>query len=490
MRSMMARTSKLFSVLLALFLLAGLAAAPSAADAQERGLKGVQLEASGLWTSLVGGAFPFSETGWGGTAGIHHHWPSGLSLGVVGLHAQPEDLSLPTSDVRRTMTQWGAAGELRYHLARVSVVRPYVGARAGWMQLDDERGDPDGVTGSGFLFGVTAGTEIWPSDRFAFRVATSGGGFTVSDFFQEGESSSGGQWALEAGIAVFTGSVRRVSDADQDGVRDALDRCDDTPPGVEVDRRGCAIDADRDGIADHQDQCPGTMAGARVDETGCAEDPDGDGIPVGLDACPDTPRGVEVDNEGCALDRDGDGVPDDRDACPGTPEGVAVDDEGCPRDSDGDGVHDGMDECPDTPEGREVDEEGCTEIEAGIERGRLTLSNIHFAFASAELTEDSRQILDQVGEALVARPDVRVQIQGHTDSIGSDQANLQISRARARAVRLYLVSEFPAIGADRLEAVGRGESEPVASNGTSEGRAENRRVEFVVLDGEGEDGGT
>lgn len=477
------RSVPLPSLLLPLLLLAAVAAAPGPADAQERGLKGVQLEASGLWTGLVGDAFPFDETGWGGTAGIHHHWPSGLSLGVVGLHARPEDLSLPTGDVRRTMSQWGAFLELRYHLARVSVVRPYIGARAGGVRFDDEQG----TTGNGLGYGLTAGTEIWPSDRFAFRVAASGGGLTVFDFLQEGESASGGQWTVEAGVSVFTGSVRRVSDADQDGVRDAVDDCPGTPAGVEVDRRGCAIDADRDGIADYQDRCTGTMAGARVDESGCARDPDGDGIPEGLDECPDTPRGVEVDNEGCALDRDGDGVSDDRDACPGTPEGVAVDDEGCARDSDGDGVHDGTDECPDTPEGREVDEEGCTEIEAGIERGRLTLSNIHFAFASAQLTEDSRQILDQVGEALVARPDVRVQIQGHTDSIGSDQANLRISRARARAVRLYLVSEFPAIGADRLEAVGRGENEPVATNGTAEGRSRNRRVEFVVLDEE--DGG-
>lgn len=314
-RSPIGGPSRPVPLLFSLLLLAGLAAAPPAAEAQERALRGVQVEGAGLWTTFVGGAFPFSESGFGGTLGAHYRWPTGVSVGVTGLHAQPEDLSLPVDDVRRHMTQWGAFAEVRYYLAQATLVQPYLGARGGWTQLDDERGDPDGVTGSGFAYGLSAGADVWATDRFAFRVAATGGGFTVSDYFEEGESSSGGSWTLEAGVSVFTGTeVARAGgeDSDGDGVPDARDECNYTPVGVEVDSRGCPIDADRDGIADYRDDCPGTWAGARVDAQGCALDDDGDGIPNGLDRCPDTPEGTEVDDDGCAVDGEDGGAPNPR----------------------------------------------------------------------------------------------------------------------------------------------------------------------------------
>lgn len=480
------RAPRSLFLLLSLLLIGGLAAAPADAAAQDEGMRGVQFDATGLWTTLVGGAFPFDESGWGGSAGLHYRWPSGLSLGLAGMHAQPEDLDLPDDDLRRHMTQWGAFVEMRYYLTGLTTFRPYLGGRAGWTYLDDERDEPAGTAKNGALYGLTVGTEIWASDRFAFRLSGTGGGISVPDYFQQDETTSGGTWTAEAGFSIFMGSVSRVTDIDGDGVADHADDCAGTPEGVEVDRRGCAIDADRDGIGDYMDECPGTLAGARVDDSGCALDRDGDGIPDGLDECANTPEGAEVDDRGCSLDADGDGVPDEADECPNTPDGTPVTETGCPRDSDGDGVHDGVDRCPNTPEDVEVDEEGCSRVEAGIERGRLRLSNIHFAFASAELTEDSRQILDQVGQALVDRPGVRVQVQGHTDSIGSEAANRRVSAARARAVVQYLRQNFPNLGADQLEAVGLGEGQPVATNGTDAGRAQNRRVEFVVLDEEGD----
>jgi len=88
-------------------------------------------------------------------------------------------------------------------------------------------------------------------------------------------------------------------------------------------------DTDCDGVYDDKDECPGTPPGVEVDEKGCPLDSDGDGVPDYLDKCPGTPRGVKVDDKGCPLDSDGDGVPDYLDQCPGTPEGAIVDERGC-----------------------------------------------------------------------------------------------------------------------------------------------------------------
>lgn len=428
-------------------LLWALFALPAALAAQQ----GVQLEASALGTSLIGGAFPHDELGLGATAGLRYRWPGGLSLGVGGLHAQPEDLDLPSTDPRRTMRQWGAFGELRYGLGGRAPVRPYVGARAGWTRLEDEA--TAGREVNGVLYGLVAGTEIWPSDRFAFRFSATGQGLGLSEGFfapDDGGTDTMG-WTVEGGVSVFLGSVTR--DADGDGVPDGRDACPATPEGLPVDEEGCVRDGDGDGVADPADACPGTPKVAAVDRRGCPTDGDGDGVFDGLDRCPETPGGAEVDREGCARDTDGDGVPD------------------------------GLDECPETAAGAEVDEEGCGRVEAGLDRGRLALADVRFAFGSARLTPDSRALLDRVGRALVERPEVTVQVQGHTDSIGSSDVNLFLSWARARSVRSYLLEQFPELAPDRLEPVGMGETQPVADNATEDGRARNRRVEFVIVEG-------
>ncbi len=88
-------------------------------------------------------------------------------------------------------------------------------------------------------------------------------------------------------------------------------------------------------------------------------DSDGDGIFDHLDKCPNTPKGVEVDAQGCPFDSDGDGVLDYMDKCPNTPKGIQVDDFGCPLDSDHDGVIDNQDQCPNTPAGAKVNAQGC-----------------------------------------------------------------------------------------------------------------------------------
>ncbi len=203
-----------------------------------------------------------------------------------------------------------------------------------------------------------------------------------------------------------------------------------------------------------------------------APKPDSDGVIDRLDQCPDTPRGARVDARGCELDSDGDGVIDRLDQCPDTPPGARVDARGCELDSDGDGVVDRLDRCPNTPAGTAVDEHGCPKPVI------IELRGVHFDNDMAVLRPDARVILDIAVTTLRQNPGIRVEIAGHTDGVGTDAHNLDLSQRRAQAV----LDDFVArgIAADRLSARGYGKSEPIADNDTAEGRAANRRVELRV----------
>jgi outer membrane protein OmpA-like peptidoglycan-associated protein len=267
------------------------------------------------------------------------------------------------------------------------------------------------------------------------------------------------------------------SDSDGDQVYNGLDACPNTPFGAAVDRTGCPLDSDGDGVYDGLDQCPGTTAGARVDAQGCPVDSDGDGVPDGPDECPATPTGATVDARGCPLDSDGDRVYDGIDRCPNTAAGIEVDAVGCPvaRDEDGDGVDDTKDKCPGTAPGTRVDAAGCP-ILFPEERTPVVLRDVTFETGRSVLRPASFAALDQVAASLVANPDIRIEIAGHTDAVGSEESNLRLSQARADAVRAYLAEK--GVAPARMTAVGYGEARPVASNSSPEGRAQNRRVEL------------
>jgi OOP family OmpA-OmpF porin len=244
------------------------------------------------------------------------------------------------------------------------------------------------------------------------------------------------------------------------------------------------VDSDGDGIFDKKDDCPDTPFGAVVDERGCPSDADGDGVFDGLDQCADTPAGARVDRKGCPIDSDGDGVFDGLDECPDTPAGARVDRKGCPIDSDADGVFDGLDKCPDTPAGSKVDRKGCklTETEyMFLDTGTLRLSGVRFSLGSADIDPDSYPTIDEAGRILEKWNQLEVEIGGYTDSQGSESFNRALSEKRAASVRDYLLKKFPGIHADNLTSVGYGEANPVADNATREGREQNRRVEFKVL---------
>lgn len=219
----------------------------------------------------------------------------------------------------------------------------------------------------------------------------------------------------------------------------------------------------------------GALGGAAL---GSAGDSDGalagaviGGI-LGYIICPSTAEAAEPAMEAPG-DADGDGVTDDKDRCPTTPTGAKVDANGCELDSDGDGVVDSKDACPGTPAGVKVDAKGC-EIMAKA----ISLSGIYFRTDSAELKSESIAVLDATADTLNANPGVGVEIAGHTDSQGDAGYNQGLSQRRADAVRSYLISK--GVNGSRLSAAGYGETQPVADNGTSEGRAQNRRVELRI----------
>jgi outer membrane protein OmpA-like peptidoglycan-associated protein len=119
------------------------------------------------------------------------------------------------------------------------------------------------------------------------------------------------------------------------------------------------------------------------------------------------------------------------------------------------------------------------QTERGIE---LTLDEVLFPFNSAELQPGNERTIQRLAQFLQASPDAQILIEGHTDAVGTDQYNQQLSEQRAESVRQALAQQ--GIGRERVRSVGLGEDFPVASNQEPQGRAQNRRVEVVIAQGE------
>lgn len=148
-----------------------------------------------------------------------------------------------------------------------------------------------------------------------------------------------------------------------------------------------------------------------------------------------------------------------------------------PADTDGDGVIDRLDKCPGTPAGVAVDAYGCPR------QGSATLEGVTFEYDSAQLAGDSRSVLNAVAMDLKKYPELRIELQGHTDANGPDQYNLKLSQQRADAVRNFLMEQ--GVPGNQVTAKGYGEAQPIAENTSAEGRARNRRVVMYVLDNPG-----
>lgn len=222
-------------------------------------------------------------------------------------------------------------------------------------------------------------------------------------------------------------------------------------------------DSDGDGIVDAVDDCPNEFGTLK----GCP-DRDKDGVADKYDECPDIAGLIE--KQGCPLedkDSDGDGVTDAKDKCP-TVKGTL---NGCP-DRDGDGVMDSEDECPDVA--GSVALKGCALSAADLALIKKASEKIFFNTGSAVLKEESKAELDELAKLLMAHPEVKASIEGHTDNQGNDASNLKLSKDRAKAVKDYLIAH--GVDADHLSSEGYGETQPIDDNGTAEGRAHNRRV--------------
>ena len=307
------------------------------------------------------------------------------------------------------------------------------------------------------------------------------------------------------------------SDSDKDGVPDYLDKCPNTPAGVKVDPSGCPVDSDKDGVPDYLDKCPNTPAGMAVNAAGCPTlDTDKDGVPDYLDKCPDTPAGAVVDSSGCPVDSDKDGVPDYLDKCPNTSTAAVVDSSGCPVDSDHDGVPDYLNKCHGTSTGTVVDAAGCPVVSTAELQAldRLTLLAVpgsvtqdlvdavrdaagdpacpweqvdkfcmklamEFDYDKAELKGNFATQLTDIGAFMKANHGARIELLGCTDDHGTDDYNITLSGARAKAVMKHLV-EVEGLDAGRLSAKGLGKGLPVADNQSEEGRQRNRRVIAVL----------
>ncbi|MGB1017027.1 MAG: OmpA family protein, partial [Nannocystaceae bacterium] len=332
------------------------------------------------------------------------------------------------------------------------------------------------VTLGGGVLGTTGalGSDVDPALDFGggvkaylhryFGIRVDGRGIVMPAHTREASRTVHGELLFSFVITLN----RTYRDADGDGVPDPGQRArrEDACPlvaGVKA-LRGCP-DQDRDGLKDSDDACPF--------EAG----------PASRNGCPGL---IDSDNDGF-FDPHQYQIPAGKeDRCPGVA-GVA-EYNGCPvPDSDEDGIDDLHDECIDDPEninGYE-DEDGCPDvIPLPVRKILGTIQGIHFGFLSAALTEDSKPIIARAAKVLAKYPDMHLQIQGHTDSDGDPEFNLDLSRKRAESVRQELIRS--GVAEDRLSAIGYGGEQPVESNENESGRAKNRRIEFRLLDKDGQ----
>lgn len=289
------------------------------------------------------------------------------------------------------------------------------------------------------------------------------------------------------------------NDTDKDGVGDHQDKCPGTPSIAKVDEFGCPIDTDKDGLADFEDVCPQTMGSIAAkgcpdadgdtfadaedecpNQPGIAQfngcpDTDGDGFTDAQDNCP-TVKG-EPKFYGCP-DTDQDGVADIDDQCANTPKNVTVDRLGCPVDMDKDGIADFEDKCPN--ESGIKANKGCPEVKEEVKQlFKQALTGIKFETGKDVIKAESFAILDNVVKVMQENPSYKLKIAGHTDNVGDPAKNLDLSDRRAKAVQKYLVDHGVAANSI-INAQGFGDAQPVGDNATKEGKALNRRVEFVV----------
>lgn len=285
-------------------------------------------------------------------------------------------------------------------------------------------------------------------------------------------------------LAVGYSAPPGPDDLDGDGLADDIDKCPSEPEDKDQfeDTDGCPdLDNDKDGILDTEDACindPEDFDGFE-DKNGCPEpDNDLDGLLDTEDSCP-IEKGPR-ETQGCP-DRDKDGLADASDQCPDEPGPRET--QGCP-DADGDRVPDYRDKCPNQPIDPRADplrSDGCPARVYVTKAQIMILEKIYFDFNKATIKKQSFELLAEVANVINSNPQIKlIEVAGHTDDVGNDAYNLKLSQARVDAVVNHLVT-VGKVDRSRLQPKGYGESKPIDSNATEDGRAMNRRVEFNIL---------
>ncbi len=284
---------------------------------------------------------------------------------------------------------------------------------------------------------------------------------------------------------VFVGIsyAQKARDRDRDGLVDKEDTCPEEPEDIDgfEDIDGCPDpDNDDDGIADIADDCPieSEDADGFEDIDGCPDpDNDDDKIDDVDDDCPDD-FGYEA-TKGCP-DTDNDGVPDKDDSC--LADAGPAETGGCP-DADGDLVPDVRDTCPNDkkPDSEPAEtSDGCPKNAWTTTVGISFEGKIQFTNGRSTIRSASHELLNTLAALLLANPEAgNVEVQGHTDNTGNADSNMTLSQARADKVLAYLVKKE--VPAERLTAKGYGQTKPISTNRTENGRENNRRVAFEFL---------
>ncbi|AQS94182.1 cell envelope biogenesis protein OmpA [Polaribacter sp. BM10] len=325
---------------------------------------------------------------------------------------------------------------------------PYVYLGGGYTSVDSN--------GEGML-NAGVGFNTWFNDNLGLNFQTG----TKKGFADEVKA----HYQTTLGLVIKFGG----KDTDGDGVYDKDDACPEVAGLKEFN--GCP-DADGDGIKDSDDACPNVAGLASMN--GCP-DADGDGVADKDDMCP-SEKGTKA-NKGCP-DSDGDGVVNKNDKCPSQAGPMA--NGGCPwPDTDGDGVLDKDDKCVNVA--GPASNNGCPKPVINVEDENMLseyAKAILFNVGKSSFKPGVTAKLNEMVKVMNNNPSATFVIEGHTDSSGSAPLNLRISEKRAIAVRDYLVKQ--GVSTTRLEAIGFGEGEPVATNKTRAGRAQNRRVVVKV----------
>ncbi len=306
-------------------------------------------------------------------------------------------------------TYYGVDGEIKYSFRELLGGKwfdPSIGVGGGYTWVDD--------IGFGTANGL-AGVKFWLADNLAVNFQ--------SAYKHAFEKTYGVKHFQHSAGVIFKFGGK---DTDGDGIYDHEDECVDTPGLPEFN--GCP-DTDGDGIEDRNDACPNTPGLAEYN--GCP-DTDGDGIIDNEDACPN--EAGPKSNNGCPIvDRDGDGINDPDDACPDDAGPAA--NNGCPwPDRDGDGVLDKDDACPDVP--GTVANKGCPEVSVEIIKQLNDYSKtILFDTGKSSIRQESYAVLQNIADIMKEYPTASFEIEGHTDSVGSETSNQKLSDARAASVR-------------------------------------------------------